>query len=155
MTRVRLSEIVDGMDVQSDQLTSYLHRPTGRVLWVSEEALHAADKGDDDSVEPEELADARGILGNGSEYLALPDRVEIDEYRMMEQFAAEMDDPLQGDEAQASLRGAKAFRRFKDTVHRLGLSDAWYAFRERAYIEVARTWCEANDIELDSPATDV
>ena len=155
MTRVRLSDIVDGMDVQSDQLTSYLHRPTGRVLWVSEEALRAADEGDEDAVEPEELADARGLLGAGDEYLALPDRFEIDEYRIMERFAGEIDDPHQRDEALASLRGAKAFRRFKDTVHWLGLSDAWYKFQERAYIEVARTWCEANNIELDSPMTDV
>ncbi|MDO8501417.1 MAG: UPF0158 family protein [Gemmatimonadaceae bacterium] len=154
MTRVRLSEILDGMDVQSDQMTSYLHRPTGRVLWVSEEALGAADEDDENSVEPEELADARAILGGGDEYLALPDRFEIDEYRMMEGFATEIEDSHRRDETLASLRGAKAFRRFKDTVHRLGLSDAWYAFRERAYTDVARTWCEANGIELDSLPSD-
>ena len=83
MTKVRLSEIVDGMDFQSDEMTSYLHRPTGRVLWVT-----------------------------------------------------------------------GAFRRFKDTVHRLGLADAWYASRERGYSDVARNWCEANDIPLDSSPSD-
>ena len=149
MTRVLLSALVEGMDFQSDQMTSYLHRPTGQVLWVSDEALRAADGYDEDSVDPEELADARGILASFDDYLALPDRFEIDEYRMMEDFAMGLDDSLQRDEAQASLRGAKAFRRFKDTIHRFGLSDNWYAYRERAYTEVARTWCEANGIELD------
>ena len=149
MSKVRLSEIIDGMEVMSDEMTSYLHRPTGRVLWVSDEAFRAADEDDESSIEPEELADAQAILKRSEEYLALPDRFEIDEYRMMERFAAEIEDSDQRDEVLASLRGAKVFRRFKDTIHRLGLSDAWYAFRERAYIEVARTWCEANGIELD------
>jgi hypothetical protein len=34
-------------------------------------------------------------------------------------------------------------------VHDLGLSDKWYAFRERAFIDVARAWCEANGIETE------
>ncbi len=116
---------------------------------MSDEALKAADVDDEDSVEPDELADARGILASFDDYLALPDRFEIDEYRMMGDFAVGLDHPIQRDEALASLRGAKAFRRFKDTIHRLGLSDGWYAYRERAYTDVARTWCEANGIELD------
>jgi hypothetical protein len=149
MTPVLLSAIVEGMDFQSDQMTSYLHRPTGRVLWVTDEAFRAAEGDDEDSVEPEELADARGILASSGDYLALPDRFEIDEYRMMEDFAMGLDESGPRDATQASLHGAKAFRRFKDTIHRLGLSDDWYAYRERAYTEVARTWCEANGIELD------
>jgi hypothetical protein len=120
---------------------------------VSDEAFRAAEADDEDSVEPEELADARGILASSSDYLGLPDRFEIDEYRMMENFALGLDDSLQRDEAEASLHGAKAFRRFEDTIHRLGLSDDWYAYRERAYTEVARTWCEANGIELDVAAS--
>jgi hypothetical protein len=68
---------------------------------------------------------------------------------MMERFAAELKDSGQSNELLASLRGPKAFRRFKDNVHDLGLSDKWYAFRERAFIDVARAWCEANGIEIE------
>jgi hypothetical protein len=147
--KVRLSDIVDGMDMMSDQMASYLHRPTGRVLFVSDEASRAADNNDDGAVEPEELADARAVSESQAEYLALPDRFEIDEYHMMERFAAELKDSGQSNELLASLRGPKAFRRFKDNVHDLGLSDKWYAFRERAFIDVARAWCEANGIEIE------
>ncbi len=86
---VRLQDILDGMEFQSDELTAYLHRPTGRVIAVSEEALYSAEEGAGaDDVDELELADARGILEGGDNYLALPDRFEIDEYRMMERFAA-------------------------------------------------------------------
>lgn len=74
MTKVRLSEIVDGMDVMSDQMTSYLHRPTGRVLFVSDEAFRAADDNDEDAVESEELADARAVSEGDDEYLEVARR---------------------------------------------------------------------------------
>ena len=154
MIRVLLSAIVEGMEMQSDEMTSYLHRPTGRVLTVSEEALSAAEADDEQWVEAEELADAREILTGGDQYLALPDRFEIDEYRMMERFAAGVEDSGARDAALIALHGAGAFRRFKDTMHRLGLADAWYNFRDHGYEQVARAWCEANDIEPDSPYAD-
>jgi hypothetical protein len=149
-TRVHLSEIVGGMEMQSDDMTSYLHRLTGRVLTVSEEAFHAVEDDDDEGIEPDELADARGILERGDEYLALPDRVEIDEYRMMERFAAGCEDAAAREAALNALRGAGAFRRFKDTIHQLDLAPAWYAYRDSAYAEAARAWCEANGIEHDA-----
>jgi len=147
--RVRLSAIVEGMEMQSDEMTSYLHRSTGRVLTVSEEALRAAEDDDEEWVEAEELADARSVLAGEDEYLALPDRFEIDEYRMMERFATGLDDAAARDAALVALRGRGAFRYFKDTVHRLGLAPAWYAHRDNAYLDVARAWCEARGIEHD------
>lgn len=73
--RVRISAIVEGLQMQSDDMQSYLHRPTGRVVTISEEALAAAENDDDDWVTPEELEDARKILAVDEGYLALPDRL--------------------------------------------------------------------------------
>lgn len=149
-TRVQLDRIVEGMEMQFDETHSFLHRPSGRVVTVSDEALEAAENGDDDlGASEEELADARQIISAEDEYLALPDRFEIDEYRMMERFAR----GLGGAERDATLRalaGRGAFRHFKDTVHQLGLAKTWYAFRDECYRDVARSWCEAHDIEYDS-----
>lgn len=147
--QVRLSAIIEAMEMQSDEMTSYLHRPTGRVLTVSDEAFRAAEDDDQEWVEPEELADARSVLAAEDEYLALPDRFEIDEYRMMERFATALDNAAARDAALAALRGRGAFRYFKDTVHRLGLAPAWYAYRDNAYLNVARAWCEAHGVEHD------
>lgn len=131
--RVSLKDILEAMDFQSDEMTAYLHRPTGRVITVSDEAIRAAEHGDDGFVEPLELADARGILARGEDYLPLPDRFEIDEYRMMERFAAGMADPSAREEVLSVLHGRGAFRRFKDAVRRIGLADEWYADRDRGY----------------------
>jgi hypothetical protein len=151
--RVQLKDILEGMEFQSDEVTAYLHRPTGRVLAVSDEALLAAEEGAGaDEVEEFELADARAILESGGEYLALPDRFEIDEYRMMERFAAGVTDPAAQAELEHALRGRGAFRRFKDAVHQLGLAKEWYASRDRGYESVARAWCETHGIMVEPPA---
>ena len=34
---VSLKEILEGMEFQSDEITAYLHRPTGRVIPISAE----------------------------------------------------------------------------------------------------------------------
>jgi hypothetical protein len=143
------------MEFQSDEITSYLHRPTGRIIAVSDEALQAAEEGTGaDDVEEFELADARGILEGGDDYLALPDRFEIDEYRMMERFATGVADPGAQAELGDALQGRGAFRRFKDAVQRLRLAEEWYSYRERGYEEVARAWCDAHGIIVEPPATD-
>src|SRR5437867_9917265 len=121
------------MEFQSDEITAYLHRPTGRVILVSDEALQAAEEGAgaEAGLEELELADAWGILKGGEEYLPLPDRFEIDEYRMMGRFALGVADPAVQAELGDALRGRGAFRRFKDVVVRLGLAEEWYRYRDR------------------------
>lgn len=152
MIRVRLKDLIEGMEFQSDEMTAYLHRPSGRVLTVSDDAVSAAENDDDEWVTAEEFAEARQMLEHEGDYLALPDRFEIDEYRMMERFALGIPYARQRDEVLAALRGSGAFRRFKEAVLRLQLTEEWYTFRERRYEEVARAWCESNNIEIDAHA---
>jgi hypothetical protein len=153
---VSLKEILEGMEFQSDEITAYLHRPTGRVILVSDEALQGAEAGAgaEAGLEELEVADARGILKGDDEYLPLPDRFEIDEYRMMERFALGVADPAVQAELGDVLQGRGAFRRFKDAVRRLGLAEEWYRYRGRGYEDVARAWCEAHGIVVDPPLAD-
>jgi hypothetical protein len=153
---VNLKDILEGMEFQSDEVTAYLHRPTARVILISDEALQAAEEGAgaEAGVEEFELAEARAILTGGDDYLPLPDRFEIDEYRMMERFASGVADPAAQAELADAVRGRGAFRRFKDAVHRLGLAEEWYRYRDRSYEDVARAWCEAQGIVIDPPLAD-
>ena len=151
--QVRLDTIVEGMEMQSDEMHSFLHRPSGRVVTVSDEALAAAENDDGESVTPQELAEAQQILSADDEYLALPDRFEIDEYRMMQRFARGLG-AAERDATLRALGGRGAFRHFKDTLHQLGLAKAWYGFRDDGYREVARSWCEAHGIAYDASRPD-
>ena len=44
--RVQIDAIVEGMEMQSDDMHSYIHRPSGRVISVGDEALAAAENAD-------------------------------------------------------------------------------------------------------------
>ena len=150
---VQIDAVVEGMEFQSEEIHSFLHRPSGRVITVSDEALAAAETDDADRVSPEELAEARQIVAAREDYLALPGRFEIDEYHMMERFAHGLG-AADGDAALRALHGRGAFRYFKDTMHRLGLAESWYAFRDEGYHAVARAWCERHGLVHDAPHPD-
>lgn len=158
--RVALHEIIDAMQWQSDEMTAYLNIKTGQAVPVGDEDLAAAEVGETDSDradwEVEALEIARGVLA-GEDYIPLPDRFEIDEYRMMERFAYGVTDAAASAHLRRAIQGRGAFRYFKDSVHELGLAQEWYAYRDRQYEEIAITWCEVNSVEYtrDHPARHV
>jgi hypothetical protein len=76
----------------------------------------------------------------------LPDRFEINEYRIMERFCLSIDDEDMRDALCDAIRGRGAFRRFKDRMQVYGMAEEWYRYRDEALREIARAWCEAHDI---------
>ena len=127
-TEVPLRKILEAMDWQSDEMTAYLNKKTGDVVAVSEEDLAVAETGDDlggrAPWEAEAIEIARAVL-TGQDYIALPDRFEIDEYRMMERFTYSVTDSASRDRLESAIHGGGPFRRFKDTMHELGLAEKW------------------------------
>jgi hypothetical protein len=150
--RVRLQDIIEGMEWQSDETISYLNTRTGEVVTVTAEHLAAAEAGEADveqaDWERDAMAVARAIVGS-TDYVRLPDRFEIDEYRMMERFANLCVEEGARTQLDLALRGSGAFRRFKDAVSQLGLAKRWYAFRGRGYEEVAIEWCQVHGIDFE------
>ncbi|MCK4632485.1 MAG: hypothetical protein KAT79_04395 [candidate division Zixibacteria bacterium] len=144
---VLLQDIVEGMGFQSELVSLYLNTATGEIDPIAEETLAAVDAGEDiDPMTGESLDSIRSLL-TGTEFIPLPDRFEIDEYRMMERFAQAVADQSISDTLFRALKGSGAFRRFKDTVKHLGLADNWYEFRDHAYEEIAIGWCKEQGIE--------
>ena len=79
-------------------------------------------------------------------WIAAPSQRDIDEYDMMTRFADAVTDLRAKELLCVALEGRGAFRRFKDTLHRVGKAEEWYAFKREAYIDLAREWCDDNDI---------
>ena len=65
---------------------------------------------------------------------------------MMVDFAETVSDVHKKDKLLIALQGKGAFRRFKDTLHYVELTDEWHAFKKQAYVEIARNWCEEMEI---------
>jgi len=147
--QVKLQDILKGMDFQSDEQSSFLNLTTGEVVSITDEELRAAENDEPLEDFPEWQHDAIRIARDIVEtehYLPLPDRFEINEYRIMERFCLSVEDTdIQGDLCDA-IRGRGAFRRFKDSIQAYGIAEAWYRYRDEALREIAVAWCEAHEI---------
>ena len=80
-------------------------------------------------------------------WIAAPGQRDLNEYDIMADFAESVPDPRANELLSVALEGKGAFRRFKDTLHRVGLADEWYDFKHKAFVDIAREWCEENEIE--------
>ncbi len=149
MNPVSLRDVVDALDMASDTLSLYLNRKTGEIVSLTEDTILMVDDDDDlDGIsewEREEILRARDVR-DSDDYIGLPGRYEIDEYRIMEDFCYSLEDEgLKGD-LLYTIDGRGAFRRFKDAIHRLGIEKDWYKYRDGKLKEIAADWLEANGI---------
>jgi len=148
MPVVSLRAVVEALDLQSDELQSYLDPDTGEIVTFSDEEAGIAENDDWDEAPDwmkEFLPKVKRALQD-DRMLELPDRVHIDEWRMMQDFALEDEQCRCRAELTSTVHGEGAFRRFRDAIRHLGLEDAWYRYRETAFEQVARDWLEENKI---------
>jgi len=147
---VKLSDILEAMELQSPDHPSYLDRDTGRIVHINDDIDYEARRDKPLEELPEwmhdDVRDARRIEADEGNFAVLPDRFEIDEYDMMRDFALSQEDADVSAQLMDAISGRGAFRRFKDAVRRLGIEKAWYEFRDAAYKRVAREWCDANKV---------
>lgn len=142
-----LREFINEMAMYGDGRV-FLNRRTGELLAATEDDLAAADDEDDDGVpewQQEVLPKIREALLS-DDWLSLPSKYELDEYRIMEDFCGTIpDDILRGDLLD-TIGGRGTFGRFKSMVHRHNLQDRWYQFRDDAFREIAVQWLQVHDI---------
>jgi hypothetical protein len=156
MNKVNLSDLISTVEFQSDENFSYIDKRTNTVCLISQEALSLAEDGDNDY--PEWMNDmvqlAKSYLEDDTKFIALPSQYDVDEYRMMEDFAFSLNDERYKENLSIALQGKGAFRRFKDTVIYLGIADNWYQYRDKQYKEFVLEWCEMEGIEVDQSCSE-
>jgi hypothetical protein len=88
--QVKLREIIEEIDLQSDEMASYFNRITGQIISISGEEVRAAEEGDSLDDYPECQQDnihiARDLLENEDAYLALPTKYDLNEYQIITDF---------------------------------------------------------------------
>lgn len=150
-TRVKLSEIVGEMELQHDQGSLYLNQKTGEVVLLIDEEMLTAEEEESSEELPEWQREAKkvakDILQNGENYVELPSKVEINEYRIMEDFCHSVEDRGISENLSDAIKGRGAFGRFKDNIVRLGIEARWYKYKDEALKRMAIEWCKGNNID--------
>ncbi len=146
---VSLRDVVDELELLSEERTAFLNKRTGDLITVSEEELSAAEDEEDLADHPEwqqeMIAKAREVI-ESDDYLPLPSKFDINEYKIMEDFCYSIQDGRVGGNLLHAIRGSGAFRRFKDGIRSLGIEEDWYRFRTQALETIAVAWLEENEI---------
>ncbi|WP_245208108.1 UPF0158 family protein [Sediminibacillus dalangtanensis] len=94
----------------------------------------------------DEMKIAEDMVESEDKYVSVPDRFDFDEYSIMEDFCYRQPENTR-DKLLSVIRGRGAFRRFKDTIIDLDIEDHWFAFRDQAFKQIAKEFCEDNNIE--------
>ena len=134
--KVKLSDIIDAIEMTDQYSEYFLDKETGKVEWVSDMAMTQE--------EQEEVYDRLDEHG----FYRLPTSFDIHDYDIMEEFVYTLSGSAR-DKLASAIQGKDAFRRFKDTVIRLGIDQEWYDFQSAEYKRKAARWCEDNGIEYE------
>ncbi len=147
---VKLNDIIDEMEIQSDGHSYYLNRKTGEIVLVTDEHSSLAEDEEDISHysdwEQEAIQVAIDVLESEEDYISLPSQFDIHEYEIMEEFCLSLDDEKLKGKMYRSIKGSGGFRRFKDNIFEYGIEQNWFQYRREAFKRKAIDWCEENNI---------
>ena len=151
--RVKLCDILEGMESQSDESSSYLNKNTGEVILIGYEEMSAAEDDEplDDYPDWQQniIKAAKDIENETGDYIQLPTKFDIHEYSIMERFCMSLDDPKMSEIFYNLIKGSGAFGRFKNAIHQYDIADDWYQYHNEALKEIAVDWCQENNIEFE------
>ncbi len=114
-----------------------LCRQSGKIYWHSE--LSELDELED------ELPDD---IENEDQYLAIPDKRELDLGKPLALDFARQVLPRDFDEVRRIFGRRGAYARFKHLLAERRALEQWYDFEQKATERALREWCELNSIEL-------
>ena len=120
------------------------------------EAEDYADDEDDEELDLPNWQDAEFALARriafSDRFLKLPDKFTVREWAIMQDFAYAVKSSRICEELLDAINGAGAFRHFNNSVRRLGIQEAWDAFRKQALRQIAIAWCKKARNPLDVAA---
>ena len=154
MQPVSLKKIADQLDYFVDDWKHYLNKKTGDIVEIQMEYLSIAEEsGDDDDFseykdwEQDAIREAVDLVENWGDYVELPDREEVNEYRIMENFCYSQEDDKLRDKLCYAIDGKGAFGRFRDAIIKLGIEKEWDLYKYQKVCEIVREWCEFHEID--------
>lgn len=149
----QLKDIIEALELQIDEYSSFLDRDTGRVETVSGDLLLKAEDSSD-GAEPDDLLEwqeeewevAKRIVSAEDRFEMLPTKFDVHEWSIMQDYSLSLEPGRLRDDLLHAIHGRGAFRNFKDTLRRHGVEPAWFEFRTEALRKIAIDWCDEHQI---------
>lgn len=137
--KVLLQDVIDAIE-QTDSNHEFYYYPLEEIIFLVNDGQIISDL--------EELQDKK--LDDLDDVISLPTQQERNDYGIMEDFIAQVEDQTAYEWLTNSIKGRGAFRMFRATLNRFNLTNDYYQFRDDAYEEIAINWCNEYGIEYDA-----
>ena len=137
--KVLLQDVIDAIE-QTDSSHEFYYYPLEEIIFLVNDGQIVSDL--------EELQDKK--LDDLDDVISLPTQQERNDYAIMEDFIAQVEDQTAYEWLTNSIKGRGAFRMFRATLNRFNLTNDYYQFRDDAYEEIAINWCNEYGIEYDA-----
>lgn len=141
--KVELNDVIEAIEFEGELLTHFYNKKTGVIMYV-EDSSTATYKAEDierindfEEWEQELIKSLYDLKENPNNYIQLPDQNQLDEYKMMVEFCKTIDD----------IEIKNNLRELKEEIERKGHLSDWYDYREELEYNIAKNWCEKNNIE--------
>lgn len=131
--KIKLDDIVEALE-QSEERQSYADLSAGRILSFS-----GAENEADMLFKMEE---------QWQRYVMLPDVYE-ETKQMMDDFCSARQDEVVKKALQTAFLQSGAVCRFRRCLQRFDLLLEWQVFRHEALYDIARDWCEENNVSYE------
>jgi hypothetical protein len=148
-TVISLRDVVEAIDISSDDSISYLDPDTGEIVTVTEEDRLLVEEESPEELpawQRDMLPKIRTVL-ESDRWLELPGRFDIHEWAIMEEFSRTQENERTHQQLMGAVHGTGAFRAFRSTIRGLGVEQSWYQFRDQAIERIARTWLEEHHLQ--------
>lgn len=146
---VSLKDVVNELEMQADETEGYLNKRTGELITLLPDELSAVEDDLDLSDYPDwqkEMIKKAKEVAESDDYLTLPSKYDIHEYKIMEDLCYSIEDQELSDKLLDKIKGRGAFRRFKDAINLMGIEEDWYRLRQDAFEKIAIDWLEEHGI---------
>ena len=132
MKPTKLSELLDALEIDSEEQVTKLDLQSGCVVTVDCSLLSAVEEGDEEALvdlpdwQQPELKIAQLIaVDSGERFVDAPDKFDFHEYRQMERFIGTVKARNMSEQLRRAIKDKGAFRYFKDNANRLGILKDW------------------------------
>jgi hypothetical protein len=147
---VRLNEIVDALEMQSDESSSFLDLYTGQVETVSDALLReAAESGDEEPDLPawqkHEWEIAKRIVST-DRFQKPPTKFEVHEWAIMQDFSRLMESESIREDLLHAIHSPGHSGMSRPPFGGMASNQPGFAFRTEALRQIALSWCEENQI---------
>lgn len=157
--KVSFDKIEDAFLISSEEISNWVDRKTGKVIFIGSESVFGeAFYDDDDEAQAAheimilcgEIENAENIEIDENRYVCISPPHSGENFKVMEEFTLEFADEKIQPELISALQGRKPFRSFKDVL--LDYPDErekWFAFEAKKLREFIEDWAEDKQIEID------